>query len=269
MTRWTTWLVSAALGVAAVVGPPAGASAIPQDAQAPQSSWQLRTQVRPRPGTSLSGPRSIADGVSLLRRAACGRARDLLGDGQPRRSGVQLTLWRQPGATDGTSAPVQEVRCHLRLGRRSAFRLRARVIYPQASGASVHSGRLSLGGAVRLATEQANAAGARVLESGHEAWITMRMWTDQKTVRQMIRGLARRYGVDAGTALRVAACESGFNPRAYSSPYAGIYQQDTRLWPSRARRFGHRGASPFDAYANVDVSLKMARAAGWDHWGCA
>jgi hypothetical protein len=89
-----------------------------------------------------------------------------------------------------------------------------------------------LGGAVRLATEQANTAGARVLETGQEAWISLRMWTDQKTVRQLIRGLARRYGVDAGTALRVAACESGFNPRANSSPYAGIYQQDTRLCPA-------------------------------------
>jgi hypothetical protein len=269
MTRWTKWPVAAALVAATVAGLPAGASAIPPDPQAPQTSWQLRAQVRPRPGASLSGPRLLSEAIALLRKAACGRARDLLWDGEPHRSKVQLTLWRQSGAPDGTTADVQDVRCHVRFGRVSAFRLRARVIYPQAPGDTVSTGRMSLGGAVRLATEQANTVGGRVLQTGEEAWITIRLWTEEKTVRQMIRGLARRYGVDVGTALRVAGCESGFNPRAYSYPYAGVFQQSVSYWPGRARHYGHPGASPFDAYANIDVSLKMARAAGWGHWGCA
>jgi soluble lytic murein transglycosylase-like protein len=114
----------------------------------------------------------------------------------------------------------------------------------------------------------ANNLVGRVLTSGEQGWITLRLRSRQKPVRGMIRSLARRYGLSVSTALRVAGCESHFNRRAYSYPYAGIFQQDLRQWPRRAAHFGHRGASPFDAYANVDVSLKMARSMGWGHWGC-
>jgi soluble lytic murein transglycosylase-like protein len=100
-------------------------------------------------------------------------------------------------------------------------------------------------------------------------WITLRLGTAEKPVRGMIRSLARRYGVSVSTSLRVAGCESHFNPRAYDYPYAGVYQQDVRYWGRRAAHFGHRGDSPLDAHANVDVSLKMARSMGWGHWGCA
>lgn len=269
MTLWKKRLVAGAVGAATAIGLPAGAWAISPDPQASQPSWQLRAQVRPRPGTSLSGPRVLPEATALMRTAVCRRARDLLWDGEPGRSRVQLVLWRQSGTADGTTAPVEDVRCHVRFGRLSAFRLGSRVTYPEAPGDDSRTGRMSLSGAVLLATEQANAVGARVLETGEQAWITIRMWTEEKTVRQMIRALARRYEVDAGTALRVAACESGFNPRAYSYPYAGIYQQSVSYWAARARAYGHPGASPFDAYANIDVSLKMARAVGWGHWGCA
>jgi hypothetical protein len=269
MTLWTRRLVAAALAAASVTGLPAGASEIPQDPQAPQASWQLRAQVRPRPGTALSEPRLMSEAVSLMRTAACRRARDLLWDGDPGRSRVQLTLWRQSGTTDGSQAAVSGVECDARFGRISAFRLRALVAYPQAPGEYARTDRTSLSRAVEVAAEQANAVGARVLQTGEQAWITIRLWTDEKTVRPMIRALARRYRVDAGTALRVAACESGFNPRAYSYPYAGIFQQSLLYWARRARHYGHPGASPFDPYANIDVSLKMARASGWGHWGCA
>jgi hypothetical protein len=109
------------------------------------------------------------------------------------------------------------------------------------------------------------------MATGEQGWITLRLRTSQKPVRDMIRSLATRHGVSVGTSLRVAGCESRFRSRAYNpaGPYAGVYQQSVPLWPGRARRFGHPGASPFDTYANVDVSLKMARAMGWGHWGCA
>jgi hypothetical protein len=85
----------------------------------------------------------------------------------------------------------------------------------------------------------------------------------------MIGGLARRYGHAVTNAVSVARCESGLQPWARSAYYGGVYQQAFSYWPGRARRFGHSGESIFDAYANIDVSLKMARAYGWGHWGCA
>jgi hypothetical protein len=123
--------------------------------------------------------------------------------------------------------------------------------------------------ALSRAAEVANKAAERVMDTGDQAWISVHLGAREKPVRGMIRGLARRHGVSVSTAIRVAGCESRFSRRAYNHPYAGVYQQDVRYWPRRAARFGHRGASPFDAYSNVDVSLKMARATGWGHWGCA
>ena len=92
---------------------------------------------------------------------------------------------------------------------------------------------------------------------------------DQKAVRQMIRSLAIRYRLDVAKAISVAECESGLNPRAYSPPYAGVYQHTTRSWSKRAATYDHAGESVFDPYANVDVALQMARASGWGAWGCA
>jgi hypothetical protein len=256
-----------AVGAALVIGLPAGAAA--EEPHAPQTSWQLRAQVRPERGARLSKPKGLSEAAADLRRAVCRRAGDLLRDGSPRRAKVELTLWRQSGAEDGTQAPVTAVSCHERLGEESAFRLKARVIWPQAPGERTSAGPMSLGPAVAKVAEAANAVAGRVLQSEEQAWITLRMWSVEKKPRGMVRALARKYGVSVATAVHVAACESGFNPKAYSYPYAGIYQQDVRYWPSRARHYGHRGASPFNPFANVDVSLRMARAAGWGHWGCA
>lgn len=256
-----------ALGAVLAIGLPAGAAA--EEPHASQTSWQLRAQVRPEGGARLSKPKVLSVAAADLRRAACRQAADLLRDGSPRRAKVELTMWRHPGDADGVHAPVTAVSCHQRLGAESAFTLKARVIWPQAPGERTSTGPMALGPAVARAAEAANAVAGRVIQSDEQAWITLRLWGVGKKPRPMVRALARRYGVSVATAVNVAACESGFNPKAYSYPYAGIYQQDVRYWPSRARHYGHRGASPFDAYANVDVSLKMARAAGWGHWGCA
>ncbi|MDQ4005582.1 MAG: lytic transglycosylase domain-containing protein [Actinomycetota bacterium] len=238
-------------------------------AETAPSSWQLRGQVRMRPASGLSDPRSVSGATDLLHQAACRRAQVLLADSTPPRSQVELVLRRQEGTTDETSTPVPDVDCDIRLMRTSAFRLNAWVSYPQETGKYVQSRRMTLGGAVELAANLVNRIGPRVLETGEEATIGIRTRTREKPVRGMIQGLSRRYGVDSSTAIRVAQCESGLNPRAYSPPYAGIFQQDTSYWPRRAATYGHKGDSVFDAYANVEVSLRMAAAQGWRHWGCA
>jgi hypothetical protein len=254
-SRLPAAVLVAALAAGLSAGPASG-----RGSSSSETSWQLRAQVRTRPGTNLSGPRTLPDAMALVHQAACGRAGDLLRDGDPRRTKVQITLWRQAGETDATRTGTPDMQCHVRLGQRSAFRLRGQVA--RASGWTDPARGLH-----RVA-ELANNLADRVLTSGEKGWITLRLGSQEKPVRGMIRSLARRYGVSASTALRVAGCESRFNRRAYSYPYAGIFQQDVRYWPRRAARFGHRGHSPFDAYANIDVSLKMARSVGWAHWGC-
>jgi hypothetical protein len=264
--------LAAVVLAATLSGLPANAGATPsEEPLAPAPTWQLRAQVRPGPGISLTEPRRLSDALARVREATCREARDLLADGEPRTTRVELTLWRQQGTDDGSTAPSKAVDCHLRQTRISAFTVRSRVRSTDGSGRSTGTGTMSLGAAVHRVTELANTIGVRVLQTGEQAWITLRVSRREKAPRGMVRGLARRHGVSVTTALRVAACESGFNPRAYSpaGPYVGIYQQDADLWPARARRYGHPGASPFDPYANIDVSLRMARAVGWGHWGCA
>jgi hypothetical protein len=264
------WLVIGALAAAVTVALPAGASLADPGSPAAQTTWQLRAQVRAERGTTLSHPKLISGAVALVRDAACRRARDLLTQGEPGRAEVQLTMWRQPGPTDQTQTAIPKASCEHRYEQESAFQLRAWVIHPRAPGKYVKTGRMSLRRAVAVVAERANIHAPRVLESGEPVQVTLRVRPREKDVRGMIRGLAQRYGVDVNAALRVAGCESGFNPRAYSpaGPYGGIYQHAISYWPGRARHFGHPGASVFDPYANIDVSLRMVRAGGWSHWGC-
>jgi hypothetical protein len=254
-------LPAAALGAVTAIGLSAGSGTAQTSPGTPHQSWQLRAQVRAGPGTSLSNPRTLPDAMGLIHQAACRSAEDLLREGPPAGARLELTLWRQPGPTDATRTDSPDMRCHDEPGRISAFDLRGRV-----PGGTRW---MDAAQALHLVARMANRAGDEILATGRQEWITLRLGPRQKPVPGMIRSLATRYHVGVSTSLRVAACESHFNPRAFSYPYAGVYQQDIRRWDRRARHFGHPGASPFDAYSNVDVSLKMARAWGWDHWGCA
>jgi hypothetical protein len=226
-------------------------------------SWRIRAQVRARSGAPPFAPQPLPDAVDTAHRVSCRAARGMLADGRPARTRVRITLWRQPGPPGPTHSGSPDMSCHVRPEGVSAFRLRG-----LAAGAAPWVNPPS---ALHRAAESADRMAERVLTTGHEASIDLAVRANEKPVRGMIRSLARRHGVGAGTALRVAACESGFNRRAYNpaGPYVGVFQQDAGAWPGRARRYGHPGASPFSAYANVDVSLKMARSEGWGHWGCA
>jgi hypothetical protein len=250
---------AAALGaVAAISLSPASGTA--QTAPGTHPPWQIRAQVRGTEG-ALSAPRTLPEAVSLLHQAACQNAADLLQEGQPGEARVELLLWRQPGPTDATTTRSPDMRCHVGPERISAFSLLGRV-----AGATEWMGAAP---ALTRVAKMANRRAEDVLATGGQNRITLLLGPDPKPVPGMIRSLATRYEISVSTSLRVAACESHFNPRAFSYPYAGVFQQDIRRWDRRARHFGHRGASPFDAYPNVDVSLKMARAWGWDQWGCA
>ena len=93
-------------------------------------------------------------------------------------------------------------------------------------------------------------------------------------IKQLIRCAARRWPVPGGAykAIAVADCESHLDPRALSNggSLAGLFQQSTHYWPSRATRFGQDDRSVYNARANVIVSVRMAHAArSWAAWaGC-
>lgn len=231
-------------------------------------SYRLRAKVSLSPGGGTTGALTLPEAMRTARTKACRRATGILWDHHPRRSSVSVTLFRQSGTPDATRSDVPDATCQGRAQRRSAFRLRSRVGYPTRDGRVVR-GPMGLRYAVRILTERANELADDVLQRGATPTLTLRLGSKAKSVRGMIGGLARRYGHSVTKAVSVARCESGLRPRARSAYYGGVYQQAFSYWPGRARRFGHAGESIFDAYANIDVSLKMARAYGWGQWGCA
>jgi hypothetical protein len=91
-------------------------------------------------------------------------------------------------------------------------------------------------------------------------------------VRQLIRCAARHWPVTGGPdkAIRVARCESHFDPSAYNpAGYLGVFQQARVYWPDRADHYGFDGRSAYNGRANVVVSIRMAHSSGWSAWGCA
>ncbi|HSJ29574.1 MAG TPA: transglycosylase SLT domain-containing protein [Acidimicrobiia bacterium] len=78
---------------------------------------------------------------------------------------------------------------------------------------------------------------------------------------------------DVNRAIRVAWCQSSFNPAAVnpSSGASGLFQHLPEDWATRAEAAGHPGASIFDPTANVAVAAWMLYdlPGGWSHWDCS
>jgi hypothetical protein len=86
-------------------------------------------------------------------------------------------------------------------------------------------------------------------------------------VQNLIRQLFAPLGPDqVAKALRVAACESGFNPRAYNpvGPYYGVFQFTAETF--RATIYGNQDI--YSAYYNVAAAAWKVSVSGWGAWGC-
>jgi hypothetical protein len=88
-------------------------------------------------------------------------------------------------------------------------------------------------------------------------------------VKQLIRCAASHHGVSTSIALYVAWRESRYRPNAYNAGggAAGIYQHLVKYWPERAADYGFKNWSPFNARANIMVTMRMVRQYGWAPWG--
>ncbi len=88
---------------------------------------------------------------------------------------------------------------------------------------------------------------------------------DVRARAQVIRCWAQLRGLDPDEAVRIAICESGLDLADFHwrDGYAGPFQQATRYWPARARRYGAAGRPATSVWANAKVSTGMARERGW------
>jgi hypothetical protein len=87
-------------------------------------------------------------------------------------------------------------------------------------------------------------------------------------VKKLIRCAAERFDVSQRKALYIAWRESRYQPDAYNRAgrAAGIYQHLLRYWPDRASTYGFAEWSPFNARANIFVTMRMVRDLGWGPW---
>jgi hypothetical protein len=86
----------------------------------------------------------------------------------------------------------------------------------------------------------------------------------------IIRAAAARYGADPTQLLRVAYCESRYNPSAYnrSSGASGLFQFLATTWAANSVRAGYAGASVFDPVANANTAAWMFARQQAGQWSC-
>lgn len=86
----------------------------------------------------------------------------------------------------------------------------------------------------------------------------------------IIRAAAARWGADETQLLRVAYCESRYNPNAYnaSSGASGLFQFLASTWAANSVRAGYAGASVFDPVANANTAAYMFAAGQARQWQC-
>ena len=89
-------------------------------------------------------------------------------------------------------------------------------------------------------------------------------------IERIIREAAERWGADPAQLMRVAWCESRYNPNAYnpSAGDSGLFQFIPATWARNSPLAGYAGASPFDPVASANTAA-MLFANGKAHmWTC-
>ncbi len=89
-------------------------------------------------------------------------------------------------------------------------------------------------------------------------------------IQGIIIAAAARWGANADQLLRVAFCESGYNPSAYNGILgaSGLFQIIPGTWAANSVRAGYGGASVFDPVANANVAAYMFANGQAGQWVC-
>jgi hypothetical protein len=88
-------------------------------------------------------------------------------------------------------------------------------------------------------------------------------------IQSIIVAAADRFGVDSSWLLRVAKCESGFNPNAYNASGAsGLFQFMPATFAANSVRAGFGGASIWDPVASANTAAYMFSVGQSRQWTC-
>ena len=118
-----------------------------------------------------------------------------------------------------------------------------------------------------VATEQLTAPVAQVLHVGTRLRPPPPAPSE---IRAIIVAAAEKYGVNADTLLRVAFCESRYDPLAYNGILgaSGLFQIIPGTWRANSAAAGYGGASVFDPVANANVAAWMFSRGQAGQWAC-
>lgn len=85
------------------------------------------------------------------------------------------------------------------------------------------------------------------------------------TIQGIIAAAAAKYGVSLSWMLKIAACESGFNPRAVNpiGPFIGLFQ----FWGPTFR--AHGGTNIWDPVQQANIAADMLAHGQASAWACA
>src|SRR4029079_8013469 len=89
-------------------------------------------------------------------------------------------------------------------------------------------------------------------------------------IEAIIRAAAAKYGVDPETLLRVAYCESRYDPLAYNGVLgaSGLFQIIPGTLRANSVAAGYGGASVWDPVANANVAAWMFSTGKSGQWAC-
>ena len=89
-------------------------------------------------------------------------------------------------------------------------------------------------------------------------------------IAAIIRAAAAKYGDDAEQLLRIAYCESRYDPLAYNGILgaSGLFQIIPGTWRANSGPAGYGGASVWDPVANANVAAWMISRGGAGQWAC-
>ena len=105
-----------------------------------------------------------------------------------------------------------------------------------------------------------------VAESGRAVVVkkTKKKDGEEMSIPEMIKAV---FGSRAGEALRVARCESRYDPNARNGSYVGVFQIHRRTHAWRIEKVG--GKDLYDPLTNVRVAHALMKDKGWGPWTCS
>ena len=80
--------------------------------------------------------------------------------------------------------------------------------------------------------------------------------------------ICNAFGRACAWALRVARCESGFNPRATNGSHRGLFQVSMRWHAARIARMGFTPDQMWEVGPNISVALAIYNEQGGGPWQC-